>query len=77
MKVIRHPLPDHAEIAAGDLQFDDDLEVFMTLKDAVKCRGLDASRLWYVPVEVEFDGQGGDSLLELIESRIQRPETPS
>jgi tetraacyldisaccharide 4'-kinase len=69
IEVIRHPLPDHAAITMEDVRFDDELEVLMTQKDAVKCKGFDSARLWYVPVEVEFDGEGGASLLELIESK--------
>ena len=69
IEVIRHPLPDHAAISADDVRFDDELEVLMTQKDAVKCKGFDSARLWYVPVEVEFDGRGGETLLELIETK--------
>ena len=69
INVIRHPLPDHADIGEDDVRFDDDHEVLMTQKDAVKCRGFDAARLWYVPVDVEFEGQGAESLLRIIESK--------
>ena len=69
IQVIRHPLPDHADIVPDHVRFDDEFEVLMTQKDAVKCRGFDSARLWYVPVDVEFDGQGGATLLDLIESR--------
>ena len=53
--VIRHPLPDHAEIEPQDLEFDDELDVIMTEKDAVKCRWLDTSNCWYTPVDVAID----------------------
>ena len=53
--VIRHPFPDHAELSPDDLDFDDDLDVVMTEKDAVKCRRLDTSNCWYVPVDVAID----------------------
>lgn len=69
IEVIRHPLADHADITVDDVRYDDGLEVLMTQKDAVKCRGFDSARLWYVPVEVEFEGAGGESLLEFIESK--------
>ena len=62
--VIRHPLPDHAEITHADLDYDDELDVIMTEKDAAKCRWLDTSNCWVVPVEVVFDDQDGERLLE-------------
>jgi tetraacyldisaccharide 4'-kinase len=68
--VIRHPLPDHANIRQRDLDFDDDLAVLMTEKDAVKCRGLDAGNCWYVPVEVAIDNEDAGNLLERIVNRI-------
>lgn len=53
--VIRHPYPDHADITPDEVEFDDDLDVVMTEKDAVKCRWLDTSNCWYVPVDVAFN----------------------
>lgn len=64
--VHRHPLPDHADITADDIVFDDDLEILMTEKDAVKCHWLDVSKCWYVPVEVEFEGADADILLDMV-----------
>ena len=55
IEVIRHPLPDHSDIEPQDLEFDDEFAVVMTEKDAVKCRWLDTSNCWYVPVDVEID----------------------
>jgi len=64
--VIRHPLPDHADITLDDLDFDDDLDVVMTEKDAVKCRSLDTSNCWYVPVEVAINDADAVELLKRI-----------
>jgi tetraacyldisaccharide 4'-kinase len=73
MKVIRHPLADHAEIMQGDLTFDDDLDVVMTEKDAVKCMSwLDTSHCWYVPVDINFRDSAGDALLESLLKKISR-----
>jgi tetraacyldisaccharide 4'-kinase len=66
IRVYRHPLPDHAEIAPADITFDDGLPVLMTEKDAVKCRWLDTRKCWYVPVELVFEGPGERRLLEQI-----------
>ena len=48
LKVDGRPLPDHAPLTAEDISFGDDLPVFMTEKDAVKCTGLALHRHWYV-----------------------------
>lgn len=50
IEVIEHPFDDHFPFAAKDLDFDDDLPVLMTEKDAVKCRAFALPRHWYVPV---------------------------
>jgi len=70
MVVMRHPLADHAVITAKDIQFDDDLPVVMTSKDAVKCRFPEAAKCWCVDVGVEFEGTEGDFLLELVTQKI-------
>ncbi len=66
IRVIPHPLPDHARISQEDLDFDDDLEVVMTEKDAVKCRWLDTTKCWYVPVDVVIDAADAEYLLNRI-----------
>ena len=55
MQVIEHAFPDHAKLREKDLRYDDDLDVLMTEKDAVKCGGLTVDNCWYVPVRVEVD----------------------
>lgn len=52
--VLEHPLPDHHRFSAGDLSFGDDLDVLMTEKDAVKCRGFATDRHWYVPITAQL-----------------------
>ena len=73
MIVKRHPLPDHASISAADVVFDDDLDVVMTAKDAVKCRFPEAGKCWCVDADVEFEGDGGEMLLKLILDKITSP----
>lgn len=68
--VIPHPLPDHARIEQYDLDFDDDLDVFMTEKDAVKCRWLDTTKCWYVPVDVVMQEADADFLLNRIQRKL-------
>jgi tetraacyldisaccharide 4'-kinase len=68
LQVNGRALPDHAQITAVDLEFSDAAPVFMTEKDAVKCRALADSRMWVVPIELEIDA---DRLLVKIEAIIR------
>lgn len=58
--VIPHAHRDHAKLTASDLQFDDELDVLMTEKDAVKVAGAATNNCWYVTVNVQFTD--GDTL---------------
>ncbi len=65
MEVIEHPRADHAALHSGDLEFDDDLPVVITEKDAVKCRQFGVEGVWVLPVDAEFDNaQWLDVLLD-------------
>lgn len=48
LELIEHSFPDHHAYAIEELQFNDDLPVIMTEKDAVKCLGLQQTKYWYV-----------------------------
>ncbi len=54
VRAIKHEFPDHHEYSASDLQFNDDLPVVMTEKDAVKCRGFGMKNAWYLKVDVKM-----------------------
>ena len=71
IKLIRHPLQDHATIEPSDINFDDDLDVLMTEKDAVKCRWLDTAQCWYVPADVVFEDGDDERLLHRLEDAIR------
>ena len=71
IQVIEHCFPDHAVIAARDLEFGDDFEVFMTEKDAVKLGRNMADKFWCVPVELKMNALHAAPLLQQIESRIR------
>ncbi|MGI9203965.1 MAG: tetraacyldisaccharide 4'-kinase [Woeseiaceae bacterium] len=77
MIVKRHPLPDHAKISPADVTFDDGAPVIMTSKDAVKCRFAEAQQCWSVEVDVVFEGEEGDMLLDLVRRNIEALETAS
>ncbi len=70
MIVTAHALPDHAAIAAADLEFGDAAAVLMTAKDAVKCRGYDNPRLWVVDAEAVMNAADAARLLSIVETRL-------
>jgi tetraacyldisaccharide 4'-kinase len=72
LRVDGRALADHAPISVADLQFDDSAPVFMTEKDAVKCRSLSDARLWAVRMELEIDAE---HILTKIEAIIKAHKT--
>lgn len=52
--VIAHPFPDHHAYVAADIEFDDDLPVLMTEKDAIKCRPFATARHHAVVVDAHL-----------------------
>lgn len=63
LQVEEHAFPDHHSFAQTELAFNDDRPVFMTAKDAVKCRHFPLANAWYVPVTIEIMPEFGASLL--------------
>ena len=53
-QVIKHEFPDHYEFELNDIQFDDDLPVIMTEKDAVKCRSFAEQNCYYLKIDVQM-----------------------
>jgi tetraacyldisaccharide 4'-kinase len=74
LEVDPHPLADHAPITQSDIDFDDDLPVLMTEKDAVKCGHLNGKDKWFVEAELEFAEGDGERLLREIARSLARPE---
>jgi len=70
VRVIEHPLPDHAQIAPSDLAFEDEQDILMTEKDAVKCVDFAGSRAWFVPVTAGLNDAGRERLDALLERAI-------
>ncbi len=69
LDVLEHPFPDHHHFQAVDFDFDDELPVLMTEKDAVKCRQFAGPNCWYLPVEARLQPQFGPRLLTLIKEK--------
>ena len=67
-QVIPHQYPDHHVFDQEDLDFEDDLPVVMTEKDAVKFDRYDLSsvsrKVWYLEVSAHFDLSAVDQLIE-------------
>jgi tetraacyldisaccharide 4'-kinase len=63
--LVMHPFPDHHAFTRADLEFGDELPVFMTEKDAVKCRGFAGPAHWVVPVEARIEPDGVALVQEL------------
>ena len=59
-------LPDHAPVRGEDLhQMNVDL-ILMTEKDAVKCAGIDDSRIWVIPMRLEIPADFSNWVEEVI-----------
>lgn len=65
-------LPDHATPGIADLDFGDDLPVFMTEKDAVKCMESALARHWYLEAAPEFDAADAARILGGVERALAR-----
>ncbi|PJG85867.1 tetraacyldisaccharide 4'-kinase [Conservatibacter flavescens] len=66
--IVTQAFQDHQEYTAGDFKkFSQNRPLFMTEKDAVKCRGFAQENWWYVPVQTEIVGDTA-KLFTLIES---------
>lgn len=64
--VIEHPFVDHHPFRSEDLDFDDELPVLMTEKDAVKCQTFAKAHHWYLPVDAQLAERVPQILLRLI-----------
>lgn len=55
IEIKRHEFSDHHAYRQVDLRFEDERPILMTEKDAVKCQAFADRRMWFVPVNVQFD----------------------
>lgn len=68
LKVNAHPFPDHYKYTTKDIDFDDDLPVIMTEKDAVKCQYLvQGPKYQYLSIKARLPKFFGERLLERLE----------
>jgi tetraacyldisaccharide 4'-kinase len=71
IEVIEHAHPDHARLTARDLEFDDDVDVFVTEKGAVKIGSDVPDAIWSVPVALDIESALGGPWLEQIVARMR------
>jgi tetraacyldisaccharide 4'-kinase len=72
LKVIEHPLADHAVLNPDDINFGDAHPVLMTEKDAVKCARFARAQHWYVPVDAVFESRDAQALVGIVVDAIGR-----
>ena len=71
LTVIEHDFPDHYRYGEQDICFDDDHRVFMTEKDAVKCRKIaQGDRYWVIPIDAVLDERLSSSLLIALPKKL-------
>jgi tetraacyldisaccharide 4'-kinase len=75
IQVHRHPKPDHARLSEADVSFDDDLDVIVTEKDAVKCKSFAHERLWYLPVSVSFENSEDLQWFDALHDKLRSSRT--
>ena len=65
-----YAFPDHHPFSAADLQFNDNLPVLMTEKDAVKCMEFASKHFWYVPIQMQPDAKFEGYFLTLLQEKL-------
>ena len=71
LRVDGRALSDHAHLTPADVQFPGKWPVFMTEKDAVKCRSMALTRHWYVEATADFSAADRALILERVERAIK------
>ncbi len=74
IEIIAHPFADHHVYQPDDLEFADDLPVWMTEKDAVKCMAFAQAHWYAVPVDAELPVHFVDQLDQRLRSLKRDPD---
>ncbi len=64
-----HPFPDHYAYTEKDILFNAAEAIFMTEKDAVKCRSFASTLHWYVPVQATVESSFMEKLITLLSTK--------
>ncbi|MCV6639380.1 tetraacyldisaccharide 4'-kinase [Candidatus Albibeggiatoa sp. nov. NOAA] len=68
-KIRPHVFPDHHFFKEQDFDFEENLPIIMTEKDAVKCRKFAKKNYWYLPIEARLPSSFGKRLLEKLQEK--------
>ena len=71
IKVTPHFFYDHVSLESVDLEFNDNLNILMTEKDAVKCHFFTGKNIWYIPVHLKFQNSTNLNWLKQIEDILK------
>lgn len=74
IEIIAHPFADHHVYRPDDLAFADDLPVWMTEKDAVKCTAFAQAHWYAVPVDAELPVHFVDQLDQRLRNLKHDPD---
>ncbi len=66
--VIPHAFADHYHFSQNDFNFQDDLPIVMTAKDAVKCETFANERMWYLQIFANLEQGFWQQLLERLKT---------
>ena len=67
-EVLLHAWPDHHSFTGDELDFDDDLPVIITAKDAVKCAEVSSDNVWVLDVMAKPEAEFLDKLAHQVVS---------
>jgi len=68
IQVIPHAYADHYDYHPSDINFNDDLCVLMTEKDAVKCTQFECTNHWCVPIDIKLTTSAQEQLNQMFDS---------
>jgi tetraacyldisaccharide 4'-kinase len=68
-EIIAHFFPDHHLYQAHELDFNDNLPIVMTEKDAVKCESFADERYWYLPIIAKMNNNLEQKLLQKLTAK--------
>jgi tetraacyldisaccharide 4'-kinase len=65
-EIIEHAFPDHYAFKEQDLNFNDDLPIILTSKDAVKCTSFSIPNIWQLLFELEVSPEITAKILQML-----------
>lgn len=67
IQCICHAFDDHHAYQSQDFDFEDDLPVLMTEKDAVKCANFKLNNAWYVPIDIQLSATAQEQFHQILQ----------